>query len=429
MSRKRAAGDSLTNKAKRVAKESSSPSAKDGKDAKTSTTAVTQHLDILLRPCPALGFGLGTHLLHIPLAAGRDTTMEQLASSINTEVERLRVKHKSPKDVVIANVLLWADRMFVGLEKNKSPMDRYFDVRIWSVELHVVTPSKDKDKAIVPLLVVHHQRDLVLRLTMENGSTIEQIKDKIELLCAWPASNYRLVWAGKQLEDGRTMTDYNMEGQQLHTLHMLPRLYGGGGGGGFAFNSMRVTERHAWSDKAPEWRVAQHGLSLEGRCTNVKCKAHGEMVLCNMGDQCAVDLQHDTERFTCPCCHERIQPTTCGFNNCAWWWIGEKVDGKGEVLRCDYPNTADDAYTRFSESGGVVPWRRLKLFASPSSSGFFVRDTIQGDCPICLEALMDKQKLTRLACYHLYHESCLAAWTSEHKTCPYCRAPANPMPV
>jgi hypothetical protein len=64
----------------------------------------------------------------------------------------------------------------------------------------------------------------MMTIRINSSDDVVNLKEKILYKTAIPVHDQRLIFSGKQLEDGRTLADYNI--QDKTTIHLLLRLLG-----------------------------------------------------------------------------------------------------------------------------------------------------------------------------------------------------------
>ncbi len=349
----------------------------------------------------------------VTVSAGPSTTLEEVGSRM---LEELRGRGAEAAGWETHGVRLYLDGS--GVEGVHGNACKVADFLCHDRPIPCAVDSLAEERAPANVVVMVQGRPIML--SMDRSDTVGALKSQLSDMRGIPRDEQRLIFAGQQLEDRRTLGSYGVD--EVATIVLSRRLKGGAR---FVDVSATGAEQvHKWNVGAPRWRVALEGLCIEGRCRNEGCDAHDQMVVMNAEFQ-NFDLILNASDCECPMCRRLVVPIKPGFANCSYR-ITARKKGSSQLLQVPWTDVRN-AYATYNEHvAHVAEWDRMRIFVRPLGS----RAT--DDCAICFDSLDCDTTVHRLPCHHWFHKDCIIQWSGvqaakqEVPTCPLCRNPFVP---
>lgn len=301
----------------------------------------------------------------------------------------------------------------------------------------VLTPSTAPKPGVI-IIFVQTLIFKVIPLEVELCESVLDLKMKVQEREGIPVDQMRIIFHGRQLEDGDVLFHRNI--QWFSVVSLVLRMRGGGGGPDVCVKRFAdlsdddALQKRRVGSGGPSWRTVRPGLCLEGPCLNRQCEAFGQMVIIPQ-DYSYFDLHRRMRAVDCPFCSKEVVPETCGFFQCWWRFTGQQAGEQSEVIRRPWKEAPlNGGYHRFDTGAELdakattkaVDWTRLFVEAKPLPSplgasllkaGATVDDLT---CALCLTTVQDVPPTHKTACSHFFHQACVSPWLKKEGTCPMC---------
>ena len=182
----------------------------------------------------------------------------------------------------------------------------------------------------------------------EPSDTIDIVMGRVEKKGGIPKCQQRIIFGGKLLEAGLTLSSYNITKES--TIHLCTRLRGGG----FSMADMSKVVEKSFTSEGPEYLGVTSGVNMKCKCLNEHCstKESNNVFVKNLG-MGTFDINSINETFCCTECTTLSDIISLIVHNCEYEYDGyhsnQEKKGNGSAGSSNY-NEFD---------GDTVRWDRL----------------------------------------------------------------------